>query len=137
MRYPKDLKIIVDITKPPYCADNTGKTDCTEALQKAFDDIIMRSVELFDETFEKLSGSPKGENTYLGFQSRSCPTELNVSFSEHRCKLTNCLNFYITLYSLYVTLHNSMGWGFSSERVAKSRLTKGFSHVKLIMTYLK
>ncbi len=83
MRYPKDLKIIVDITKPPYCADNTGKTDCTEALQKAFDDIIMRSVELFDETFEKLSGSPKGENTYLGFQSRSCPTELNVSFSEH------------------------------------------------------
>ena len=82
MRYPKDLKIIVDVTKPPYCADNTGKTDCTEALCRAYNDIIMRSVELFDETYEKLLNAPKDKNTYLGFQSRNAGW-LNVSYSEH------------------------------------------------------
>lgn len=81
MRYPENLRIIVDITKPPYCADNTGKTDCTEAIKKAYDDIIMRSVELFDKTFQKLKDAP--QNTYLGFQSRNIPGYLNVSYSEH------------------------------------------------------
>lgn len=84
MRYPEDLKIIVDVTKPPYCADNTGKVDCTEALIKAYDDIIMRSVELFNETFKKVSGAPDDKNTYLGFQSRKLTDGyLNVSYSEH------------------------------------------------------
>lgn len=84
MRYPEELKIIVDVTKPPYCADNTGKVDCTDALRRAYNDIIMRSVELFNETFEKLSKSPENVNTYLGFQSRHCCNGgLNVSYSEH------------------------------------------------------
>ena len=39
MRYPEELKIIVDVTKPPYCADNTGKVDCTDALRRAYNDI--------------------------------------------------------------------------------------------------
>lgn len=82
MKYPEELKIIVDVTKPPYCADNTGKVDCTEALRQAYDDIIMRSVELFEETFEKIINSPDDKNTYIGFQSRKC-SYMNVSFSEH------------------------------------------------------
>jgi dienelactone hydrolase len=27
---------VIDVTKPPYNADNTGKTDCSDAIQKAF-----------------------------------------------------------------------------------------------------
>ena len=27
---------VIDVTKPPYNADNTGKTDCSDAIQAAF-----------------------------------------------------------------------------------------------------
>lgn len=40
MNYPAEFKNIIDITKPPYNADNTGKTDCTAALIRAFDDSV-------------------------------------------------------------------------------------------------
>ena len=54
MKYPKNLRTIIDVTKPPYCADNTGKTDCTEILRKVYNDIIEADVALFKETFEKV-----------------------------------------------------------------------------------
>lgn len=44
MRYPGNYENIIDVTKPPYSADNTGKTDCTHILQKIFDDILSREV---------------------------------------------------------------------------------------------
>lgn len=28
------------MTKPPYNADNTGRTDCTNALNRAYDDVL-------------------------------------------------------------------------------------------------
>lgn len=34
MRYPIKTDTIIDVTKPPYCADNTGKKDCTEILRR-------------------------------------------------------------------------------------------------------
>ena len=37
LRYPEQL--IVDVTQPPYNADNTGRSDTTEALLKAFEGI--------------------------------------------------------------------------------------------------
>ena len=36
---------VIDITKPPYCADPTGQIDCTEILCRVFDDILSREVE--------------------------------------------------------------------------------------------
>ena len=44
----------IDVTKPPYCADNTGKTDCTKVLVKVLDDILIREVEAYEGTVEKL-----------------------------------------------------------------------------------
>lgn len=40
IRFPADLKIITDVTKPPYNCDNTGVKDCTEALVRAMDDLV-------------------------------------------------------------------------------------------------
>ncbi len=83
MKYPKNLRTIIDVTKPPYCADNTGKTDCTEILRKVYNDIIEADVALFKETFEKVKNFPDGVNTYMGFQSRKqADGNLNVSYAE-------------------------------------------------------
>ena len=35
---------ITDVTKPPYCADNSGITDCTQILRKVFDDVLIRCI---------------------------------------------------------------------------------------------
>lgn len=83
MRYPENLRTVVDVTKPPYCADNTGKTDCTDILIKVFNDIIEEDVALVRQTYEKLKNAPDGVNTYIGFQSRKLDWGLlNVSYSE-------------------------------------------------------
>ena len=83
MRYPNDLRVIVDVTKPPYCADNTGRVDCTEALRRAYNDLMLEDVAAVRQTLEKIKNFPKGENTYLGFQSRLTKEgKLNVSYSE-------------------------------------------------------
>lgn len=37
LQFPEDIGF-VDVTKPPYNADNTGKSDVTDILQKAIDD---------------------------------------------------------------------------------------------------
>ena len=37
MKYPVNCKNIIDVTKPPYNVDNTGKVDCTETLCKILD----------------------------------------------------------------------------------------------------
>ena len=39
-RFPTDCAAIIDVTKPPYNIDNTGKTDCTETLCKIIDDVL-------------------------------------------------------------------------------------------------
>ena len=82
MRYPENLRVIVDVTKPPYCADNTGKTDCTEALIRAYNDLMLEDVAAFRETFEKMKNAPDDQDTYIGFQTRKTARKFNVSYSE-------------------------------------------------------
>ena len=36
----KRFKGVIDVTKPPYNADNSGKTDCTQVLKQIVDDIL-------------------------------------------------------------------------------------------------
>ena len=82
MKYPENLKIIVDVTKPPYCADNTGQEDCTEILKRVMDDIVSRDVWGVKYTWDKLKRmNPEGD-AYLGFQSRRVNGMFNVSYSE-------------------------------------------------------
>lgn len=76
MKYPINCKNIIDVTKPPYNADNTGKTDCTKTLQQVFTDVLKREAEAVEETVKKLiDDSPHRHNkyirnTYLGFETR-------------------------------------------------------------------
>jgi len=42
IEFPPDANV-TDVTKPPYSADNTGKTDATEAIQRAINDFPARN----------------------------------------------------------------------------------------------
>ena len=67
--YPANVKGIVDVTKAPYFADNTGKTDCTKALCRAIDDIFNEYNEAFQATRKKLDQMP-GDEAWIGFEIR-------------------------------------------------------------------
>ena len=54
MKYPDNLKNIIDVTKAPYYADNTGKTDCTQILRRVFDDLLIREVKGVKATEQRL-----------------------------------------------------------------------------------
>lgn len=81
MKYPKNFRNIIDVTKAPYFADNTGKTDCTAILCKVFDDLLDREIKGVKETEEKLH--TLGENdVYIGFESRIEKNLVRVIFPE-------------------------------------------------------
>ncbi|MFW6286534.1 MAG: glycosyl hydrolase family 28-related protein, partial [Candidatus Sumerlaeota bacterium] len=58
IRFPKEAKQIVDVTKAPYHCDPTGKQDCTEALIRALDDIIAVDREGYRETLRQMEDYP-------------------------------------------------------------------------------
>ncbi len=83
MRYPENLRVVVDVTKPPYCADPTGKIDCTDALIRAYNDLMLEDVAAFQKTFAEMKNAPEDQDTYIGFQTRKTKAgKFNVSFSE-------------------------------------------------------
>ena len=49
IRYPASCKAFIDVTKPPYNLDNTGKTDCTATLVKLLDDILYHNIPEMQE----------------------------------------------------------------------------------------
>lgn len=53
-KYPNDCTAVVDVTKPPYSADNTGRIDYTAALRRAIEDVLGAYEKNFNETKEKL-----------------------------------------------------------------------------------
>ena len=61
--------IVVDVTKPPYCADNTGKVDCTEILCRALDDVLRREIEAVQRMRTILLEDPR-DNFRIGFENR-------------------------------------------------------------------
>ena len=66
--YPPDSQAIVDVTRPPYNADPTGQTDCSEALIRAYDDVMRTIQEHYEETVRALQA---GDDVRLGFESTS------------------------------------------------------------------
>ena len=81
MKYPENLKNIIDVTKAPYYADNTGKLDCTDILRRVFDDLLLREIEGVKETEQRLF--TLGENdVYIGFESRIEKNKVRVIFPE-------------------------------------------------------
>ncbi len=86
MFYPIRSSVILDVTKPPYCADNTGKVDCTEVLCRVLDDFLKHEIDGVNATFEKIKKlSNDGELlVYDGFENRSYGDNfgINVLFPE-------------------------------------------------------
>lgn len=81
MKYLIDCKNVIDVTKPPYNADNTGQTDCTAVLCRIFDDILIREIEGVAETAKKLTEQGKVP-VYIGFENRLTDV-MNVIFPEY------------------------------------------------------
>ncbi len=87
MRYPFETDAIIDVTKPPYCADCTGKTDCTEILRRILDDILIREVNALRATHDKIVELSDGgkENVYIGLETaRFQGGKLKVTYPEHK-----------------------------------------------------
>ncbi len=83
MKYPFSHPVVIDVTKPPYCADNTGKTDCTAALCRVFDDVLVRERDAIWETADKLMAKRVcDEDVYLGFECRIQRGSMRVIFPE-------------------------------------------------------
>ena len=85
MKYPFSSSAIIDVTKPPYCADNTGKKDCTAILRKILDDILIRQVDALRETHDKLleMSENKTVDTYINLEGgRVQDGDLKITFPE-------------------------------------------------------
>ena len=84
------FKNLIDVTKPPYCADNTGKRDCTAILCRVLDDLLIREAEGIAQTAKKIL-SPDFPTAapgfgYIGFENRKYiyqgRQEMNIIFPE-------------------------------------------------------
>ena len=86
MKYPINTQTIVDITKPPYCADNTGREDCTDIIRRALDDILIREIEAMTAIHDKLIRESYDctENVYIGIEAgRVQNGKLWITFPEY------------------------------------------------------
>ena len=85
MNYPFSSSAIIDVTKPPYNADNTGKKDCTQILRKILDDILIRQVTALRETYDKLieQSENKTIDTYINIEGgRVQDGDVTITFPE-------------------------------------------------------
>ena len=57
--YPREVRAVVDVTKAPYFADNSGTRDCTAALIRAVDDVLREDRQAIRETLEIVQGAKK------------------------------------------------------------------------------
>lgn len=85
MKYPIITNAIIDVTKAPYFADNTGETDCTAALCKVFDDLLQREIDGVKETYARLRVlSENGtKDIYDGFENRDDWQGVNVIYPQY------------------------------------------------------
>ena len=79
-KYP-ECNAVIDVTKPPYNVDNTGKTDCTAALCKVFDDICGEYKANLLKTKAMLE-KQQDPNALITFEIRKVNGKHNVVFAE-------------------------------------------------------
>ena len=75
-------RAIIDVTKPPYNADNTGKEDCTAILNQILDDILYPNIEGIEAAKKMLEEYPD-PNYQLSFELRKINELLYVIFPEN------------------------------------------------------
>lgn len=79
--FPKECEAIIDVTKPPYNIDKTGKIDCTKQLCALVDEILGSYEKNFYMTKEKLEAM-EDPNALLSFEIRKVEGRSNVIFPE-------------------------------------------------------
>ncbi len=70
MRYPEGCKNVIDVTKAPYFADNSGQTDCTGILRQVIDDCLaeyINNLESLKIELLELAKNTDG-NVYIGVE---------------------------------------------------------------------
>lgn len=86
MKFPINSSALIDVTKPPYNVDNTGKVDCTKTLIKILDDILIHQVEELKATYDKLIeiSYNKTEDAYIGIEGGRVENgNLTITFPEN------------------------------------------------------
>ena len=68
-RFPSDCTAVIDVTKPPYNLDNTGKEDCTVGLRKIVDDIMSAYEAEFYKTKAKIEAM-EDHDALISFEIR-------------------------------------------------------------------
>lgn len=84
MNYITDNPVYVDVTKPPYNCDNTGKQDCTKAICTAIEDILRPNIDGIKNALERLNESDD-PNYAISFEIRKRDGVPNVIFPEDLC----------------------------------------------------
>ncbi len=79
--FPDECRAIIDVTKPPYNIDNTGKIDCTKQLCAIVDEVLQNYERAFYETKEKLEAIDD-DNALISFEIRKINGRSNVIFPE-------------------------------------------------------
>lgn len=66
--FPESSRAVIDVTKPPYCLDPTGKEDCTEKLNSLINNILSELIVDMKKVYDKLCTVPSG--TYISHENR-------------------------------------------------------------------
>lgn len=66
--FPSNAKSIIDVTKPPYSLDPTGKEDCTEKLKELLNDLMRPIAEDMQKVYDMLKDAPDG--TYVSNENK-------------------------------------------------------------------
>lgn len=82
--YPSDAKGIIDVTKAPYFADPSGKTDCTEALVRAIDDMMSEDHRLLLEMRDLTREDGPRRKPLTRDEKRQIFTATELSFEERQ-----------------------------------------------------
>jgi len=69
--YPNEARAIIDVTKAPYFADNTGTRDCTATLVRILDDLLQTSMDGMQKVMAILEAEPARDKLLPGsFENR-------------------------------------------------------------------
>ena len=78
--FPEKCRGILDVTKPPYSLDNTGREDCTEKLRQLLNDLLQRQIDGVRKMYQKLEAHDG--DVVFGFENRKINGQIMVIFPE-------------------------------------------------------